>query len=597
MSAAEWIKYLWGLLPRPYKVYETHRDDETKTEIRRYVETLSRRYDTAQQDIIRARDNWFPQLMDARLLDLKGYERGKLIRWAGESDEEFRLRVANAFDWFALGGTAAGMKKILQLLGYKDVEVEERVTEEQWAEFAVVATLPSGDMHIQENIERIQRIINEIKAAHTRLVSTNVNYDPPDIGLDPDHIHSYDYCYYDLGLWPRPTEHWNYTTANTGVIYTWRVRLESRRAFITLVPLYDAAMYDHLYSGSWYSAHARRHMTHTKMRGYEEETWLRRWLDKGSWEDGTTFDIVRRRYRVQTNAFVSNVAFSQGVYDAGEPLGSLNCTYSPYWRKMNDTGTFGSTCYGDLVVQPELVPLYRLYAQDTGVFSDVSSIRSKYPKAAHYYVAYPVHVKGDMQTGSACLRARDAAYSAIIQWRELEDAGIYGDSNYGDLVKQRRYEPFESFSERQIRVSISLPNLKLSCAGHSPVRYPVYVDATKTRPSSKCHVRSETCYCDSPNNEKLISISEHRREICPENITHDVKVTSEVCADISHGKIFAAGADVRSERVGSERRTFCAHTKVHDGYRDWVGSWDDETWDSANEILRTQNAYIKREAV
>lgn len=332
MSAKDWETYLWDLLPRPYKVLSERERERDPTEARKFINAFSVEAQRVQDMIEMVRDSWLIPSMDNALLDTKGYERGKLARWAGESDDEFRLRVANAFDWFALGGTAAGMKRILELLGYRNVRITERITEDQWAEFGVDIALPSGDALVMENIERVRRIVNEIKAAHTRLVSTNVQYDPPDIGLDPDHMHRYDECYYDLGFWPRPTVHWLVDDSRI----TERIRMTMGReryyrVLITSTPTFDVSIYDGPRPpiNKLYRARHIRFYTGAFVRG-------RRWLDPGTWGDAGTWLEVKE-FEPRNWAKIERYTFSEAVYDGGEPMDTLNAVYAPAQATVYET--------------------------------------------------------------------------------------------------------------------------------------------------------------------------------------------------------------------------------------------------------------------
>lgn len=358
MSAKDWESYLWNLLPRPYKAS----GEDTDTEARKAVRADAEEYARLQKSIIGVRENWLVDLMPAELLNIAGYERGKMFRWPKETDEEYRLRLRNAFMWYAMGGTPGGMKMILEALGYRDVKITERVTEEQWAEFGVEVTLPTGHYLVQEQIDRVKRIVNEVKAAHTKLVSTNVNYDPPDIGLDPDHVHRYDYCYYDLGIWPRPVEHWG-----TAEPHEYRIHSFGRRRHIAIlrIPLdaaYDFSKYDEPETRRVLKRHIRRHSSHI------ERSWkswrYRRWCDDGTWESPEKInwaDKIVTLYDFSCAAGVKKTPRSAAVAD-WSAYDDINSRYDGGMKyERADIGRFDFTEYDKGGGETGKVPVTKFY--------------------------------------------------------------------------------------------------------------------------------------------------------------------------------------------------------------------------------------------
>ena len=359
MSAKDWENYLWRLLPRPYKAS----GEDAVTEARKSVQAGAEEYARLQDAILGARNNWLIDLMPGELLGVAGYERGRMFRWPKETDEEYRLRLHNAFLWYAMGGTPGGLKIILEALGYRNVKITERVTEEQWAEFAVEVTLASGDLLVQDQIDRVVRIVNEVKAAHTKLVSTNVIYDPPDIGLDPDHMHRYDYCYYDLGLWPRPTEHWNFTEHGRVLIRGALHRRHYDRMLVWLGPTYDASLYDALYFGKWLRLHRRLYRGHT-IRG--RRYFYRTWNDPGTWDDPAG-KIWNERYfqdvEEPNRAGILTIPRSAAVYGWSRYDDLNSFLGGGYCNALANAGNFDEATYDADGGATGTVPICRYYVR------------------------------------------------------------------------------------------------------------------------------------------------------------------------------------------------------------------------------------------
>lgn len=165
-------RYLWELLPRPYKVFEGAGEQRDPPEIKKWVEGVGTELDSTQELVYRLRRLWSVLAAPSEILDVIGYDRS-LPRWDDEPDEEYRLRLLAAFDWFAMGGTVPGLKKILHRLGFPDVRIAERITSERWAEFSVDLKVTEG-LLTESRVGRIRRSIEEIKAAHTILARLTI---------------------------------------------------------------------------------------------------------------------------------------------------------------------------------------------------------------------------------------------------------------------------------------------------------------------------------------------------------------------------------------------------------------------------------------
>jgi len=175
-------EYLWFLLPRPFKAAA----DGVVSEVRRTVDVLGSLLDDARQACFEVRRAWFPQTAHGQALDLHGLER-QLVRQAGETDEAYALRLANAFDLHQMGGTVPGMVLAMASIDHPGATVLEprnlnvRLDGTRpldgtwtlgealtWATF-IVQISATNDGLADDEIERILRTVRQWKPAHTRL--------------------------------------------------------------------------------------------------------------------------------------------------------------------------------------------------------------------------------------------------------------------------------------------------------------------------------------------------------------------------------------------------------------------------------------------
>ncbi len=168
LETVEWESYLWDLLPRAYKVFDGASDSREPPEIRKWVGALAPSLDRVRRGILTLREIWSLPVAPASVLDRYGADRG-LPRWLEEPDEEYRRRLLAAFAWYALGGTTPGMRLVLEMLRYEDIQITERLTPERWAEFDVQVSVSRGNLLDEARVKRMVWAVNEIKAAHTRL--------------------------------------------------------------------------------------------------------------------------------------------------------------------------------------------------------------------------------------------------------------------------------------------------------------------------------------------------------------------------------------------------------------------------------------------
>lgn len=148
---------LWKVLSRPFRLREGG-------ELHKWVNVLGSLLDDGRESIYSIRRSWYTKYASGWVLDMRGEERG-IIRWYGESDEDYRKRVDAAFLWYAAGGTVPGTKRALASIGYGDVELTERVP--TWARFKLEFHFPLGKTMGQREWDVLNYVVFKIKAAHT----------------------------------------------------------------------------------------------------------------------------------------------------------------------------------------------------------------------------------------------------------------------------------------------------------------------------------------------------------------------------------------------------------------------------------------------
>ena len=100
-------------------------------------------------------------------LDKFGNEKG-LARIAGETDEEYRIRLLSAYLIKKRGGTIPGMIEAVGFLGITATINEIYKTDPtRWAEFELIIT--GGDLEVL-NQSIFYILVNNLKPAHTRII-------------------------------------------------------------------------------------------------------------------------------------------------------------------------------------------------------------------------------------------------------------------------------------------------------------------------------------------------------------------------------------------------------------------------------------------
>ncbi|MCX7741065.1 MAG: phage tail protein [Meiothermus sp.] len=124
-------------------------------------------------------------------LNLLGAERG-LTRYPGEGLEAWRARVLGAWEFWQWSGTEYGLRLALAQLGYNSAIVPVWTYDTtRWSEFDVFIYPNTRSYNgLPDERNRILAVINQIKAAHTKLAQVTyvsfgpLTWDPPGLTWD-----------------------------------------------------------------------------------------------------------------------------------------------------------------------------------------------------------------------------------------------------------------------------------------------------------------------------------------------------------------------------------------------------------------------------
>lgn len=164
-------EYLWGLLNRPFK-----RSDEVK----RFAEVIGFLLDEAKMVIFTVRRMWFLRTCPVEVLELFGDDYG-MPKLPEESDEAYRERLRNVFDWYFWMGTTKGILRAVELvvnvpcrireyqvdcwkLGINRLGVDIRLFDPNYLfKFGLIfeRTLTPGEE------AWVKKVVNLVKSAHT----------------------------------------------------------------------------------------------------------------------------------------------------------------------------------------------------------------------------------------------------------------------------------------------------------------------------------------------------------------------------------------------------------------------------------------------
>lgn len=135
--------YMYYLLTSPLKKIR-----KSKNQWYILMKVLGKRFDDALGGIYLARDQTAVATCDPEMLQFHAEDRG-ITRYAGESDENFRVRIANYTEILKLGGTDEGVMLAVRSLGFENAKlVPAKVytgDAERWAEFYILLEFEIDD--------------------------------------------------------------------------------------------------------------------------------------------------------------------------------------------------------------------------------------------------------------------------------------------------------------------------------------------------------------------------------------------------------------------------------------------------------------------
>ena len=128
--------YMWYLLTTPFKKVA-----KTKNQWYIYFKVIGKWFDGCLNDIYVAREETMIATCSQEMLPIHGADR-RLIRYEGETWENFRYRIAMYEELRKLGGTNTGVLQAVRNVGFEHVSIEKakHVTgdESRWAEFYLI---------------------------------------------------------------------------------------------------------------------------------------------------------------------------------------------------------------------------------------------------------------------------------------------------------------------------------------------------------------------------------------------------------------------------------------------------------------------------
>lgn len=152
--------YLWYLLWSPLK--------RAKKEINTWyklVTVFGRLFDQAQKALVTAREEGMIATCSPAMLPVHAADRN-LTRYTGETDGNYRRRIANYPEICRLGGTNQGIILIVKSLGFPDIKIERAVDlkgdPNRWAEFFVVIPFPVAEMY-PIGLPELKRAVRQTK--------------------------------------------------------------------------------------------------------------------------------------------------------------------------------------------------------------------------------------------------------------------------------------------------------------------------------------------------------------------------------------------------------------------------------------------------
>lgn len=159
----EWFAdYMYYLLTSPFK--------KVKRQYNQWyilMKVLGRYFDDAMESLHRAREQTMVATCAPEMLPLHAADRG-MERYVDETDENFRVRIANYTEVLRLGGTDAGVLLAIRALGFHEPELIPAKAfigdAGRWAEFYVVIKMdadeppPIGAAVLKKQVRKVKSV-------------------------------------------------------------------------------------------------------------------------------------------------------------------------------------------------------------------------------------------------------------------------------------------------------------------------------------------------------------------------------------------------------------------------------------------------------
>lgn len=146
--------YMYYLLTTPFK-----RVKKSLNQWYIFCEVFGHYFDDAMESLYSAAEQTMIATCSPEMLLVQAEERG-IDRYPGESDENFRKRIANYAEVCRLGGSDAGVLLAVRSLGFDSVSIvkaRDLGDDERWAEFYVIIDVdPDDEIPIGYDVVRQQ---------------------------------------------------------------------------------------------------------------------------------------------------------------------------------------------------------------------------------------------------------------------------------------------------------------------------------------------------------------------------------------------------------------------------------------------------------
>lgn len=143
MEYEKFRDYMYYLLTSPFKKIK-----KAKNQWYILFTVLGDKFDESMESIYKAQEQSMLATCEELMLQEHAKDRN-MKRYAGESDENFRVRIANYSEVLKLGGTDAGVILAIKSLGFNDVQIVPtkiyKHDNERWAEFHILIRVSSDE--------------------------------------------------------------------------------------------------------------------------------------------------------------------------------------------------------------------------------------------------------------------------------------------------------------------------------------------------------------------------------------------------------------------------------------------------------------------